>query len=116
MDFNFPDKRGTGIERLVPHADPDMVEIMKKLIRYDPDERLLARQALKDPYFRDFRYAEKERATGPAGPLAATSPVESQKMEGEDKKREPKKGKAGMSASSSTVSIDISDAQEAQNV
>ena len=45
----------------MPHADSDLVELMKKLVRrkesssehtksgrYDPDERILARQALKD--------------------------------------------------------------------
>merc|ERR1719183_936247 len=63
MDFNFPEKRGTGIERLIPHAEPDLVDVMKKLIRYDPDERILARQALKDPYFRELRDAEKERVS-----------------------------------------------------
>ena len=40
---------GTGLERLIPHADVELVELMKKLIRYDPDERILARQALKAP-------------------------------------------------------------------
>lgn len=62
MDFNFPEKKGTGIERLIPHADPELVELMKKLIKYDPDERILARQALKDPFFRDL--AEKKEASG----------------------------------------------------
>ncbi|CAL1147232.1 unnamed protein product [Cladocopium goreaui] len=61
MDFNFPEKKGTGIERLIPHAEPELVELMKKLVRYDPDERILARQALKDPYFRELREAEKDR-------------------------------------------------------
>jgi len=63
MDFNFPEKKGTGIERLIPHADGELTELMKKLLRYDPDERILARQALKDPYFRDLRDAEKEMAS-----------------------------------------------------
>merc|ERR1711881_76890 len=74
MDFNFPEKQGTGIERLVPHATPELVELMKKLLRYDPDERILARQALKDAYFTDLRHAEKERAAAP--PLGASSAVE----------------------------------------
>jgi len=76
MDFNFPEKKGTGIERLVPHADPELIELMKKLIRYDPDERVLARQALKDPYFRDLRDAEKERLSGSAPPLGGGQQVE----------------------------------------
>lgn len=61
MDFNFPERKGTGIEKLVPHADPELTELLKKLIKYDPDERALARQALKDSYFTDVREAEKER-------------------------------------------------------
>mmetsp|Transcript_21045 Transcript_21045/g.33943 ORF Transcript_21045/g.33943 Transcript_21045/m.33943 type:complete len:538 (+) Transcript_21045:77-1690(+) len=70
MDFNFPEKKGRGIETLVPHADPEVVELMKKLIKYDPDERVLARQALKEPYFKDLRDAEKERLAGGGQPLA----------------------------------------------
>lgn len=28
--------QGTGIERLIPHADADLVELMKKLVRSEP--------------------------------------------------------------------------------
>jgi len=62
MDFNFPEKKGTEIERLIPHAEPDLVELMRKLIKYDPDERIIARKALKDPYFRELRDAERAKA------------------------------------------------------
>ncbi|CAE7392704.1 MOK, partial [Symbiodinium necroappetens] len=60
MDFNFPEKKGTGIERLIPHAEPECVELMQKLLRYDPEERILARQALRDPYFRELHEIKKE--------------------------------------------------------
>jgi len=73
MDFDFPEKKGTGLERLVPHADSDLVEIIKKLIRYDPDDRILARQALKDPFFRDLRDAEKDSAAVSAAPSSLPS-------------------------------------------
>lgn len=106
MDFNFPEKKGTGIERLVPHADPDLIELMKKLIRYDPDERILARQALKDPYFRDLRDAEKERVSGSAPPLGNVE--RSSRSSGMRDKHA-----VGMSASSSTASIGPSDTPEA---
>lgn len=90
MDFNFPEKKGTGLERLIPHADVELIELMKKLIRYDPDDRILARQALKDPYFRDLRDAEKDAAAaGP--PLQARG-------------RDPMMAKASMSSSSSVAS------------
>mmetsp|Transcript_47116 Transcript_47116/g.132520 ORF Transcript_47116/g.132520 Transcript_47116/m.132520 type:complete len:336 (-) Transcript_47116:25-1032(-) len=62
MDFNFVQKKGTGIERLVPHAEPEVVELLKRLIKYDPDERILARQVLKDAYFKDLREADKQRS------------------------------------------------------
>lgn len=106
MDFNFPEKKGTGIERLVPHADPDVIELMKKLIRYDPDERVLARQALKDPYFRDLRDAEKERLSGSAPPLASTVERNARSSGARDKTVQ-------MSASSSTASMNPSETPEA---
>mmetsp|Transcript_75433 Transcript_75433/g.161621 ORF Transcript_75433/g.161621 Transcript_75433/m.161621 type:complete len:540 (-) Transcript_75433:80-1699(-) len=98
MDFNFPDKKGTGIERLIPHADADLTELMKKLIRYDPDERILARQALKDPFFRELRDAEKDI-------LAAASPAIHPGSSGGAHNRDPSIGaKPGMSSSSSAAS------------
>jgi len=41
MDFNFPEKKGSGIDRLIPHADPELVSLIKRLTRYDPDDRIL---------------------------------------------------------------------------
>jgi len=109
MDFNFPEKKGTGIERLVPHADPDLVELMKKLIRYDPDERVLARQALKDPYFRELRDAEKERLSGSAPALGAGQQGSTEQQVTRNTRssghRDQKTLAVGMSASSSTASI-----------
>jgi renal tumor antigen len=138
MDFNFPEKRGTGIERLVPHADPGLVEVMKKLIRYDPDERILARQALKDSYFRELRDAEKgekERGSGKgeettsAGASAGAGgaselpppPHHRRGGGGGDHRTLPPQpsyaapvlpGKAGISESSSATSVDIGHGDE----
>ena len=59
MNFNFPQKTGTGIEKLLPNGSPDAIDLIKKLLIYNPDERYSAGQALKHPYFREFREAEK---------------------------------------------------------
>jgi len=59
-DFNEPVK-GTGLERLCPHASTEFFELLYKLLKYDPDERILARQALKDPYFRDLRETDRRQ-------------------------------------------------------
>mmetsp|Transcript_117233 Transcript_117233/g.304328 ORF Transcript_117233/g.304328 Transcript_117233/m.304328 type:complete len:427 (+) Transcript_117233:117-1397(+) len=61
LDLNFPAKKGSGIERLVPHAEASAVELINRLIKYDPDDRAHARQVLKDPYFKEQREAEKEQ-------------------------------------------------------
>jgi len=97
MDFNFPEKKGTGIDRLIPHADVDLIELMKKLVRYDPDERILARQALKDPYFRELRDAEKD-LTSAANSLQSGAA-------GGNRNCDPSLAtKAGLSSSSSAAS------------
>lgn len=52
MDFNFPAKEGTGIPKLIPHASPECIDLICKLLAYNPDDRLSARQAMKHAYFR----------------------------------------------------------------
>jgi len=96
MDFNFTEKKGTGIERLIPHADADLTELMKKLIRYDPDERILARQTLKDPFFRELRDAEKDLPS--AAPQLPTN-----SGGGGSRSRDASIPKAGVSATNSGV-------------
>jgi hypothetical protein len=83
MSYNFPPKEGTGIDRLIPNASPECIDIIKKLLAYNPDDRyvretiqlpsisinflpsrLSARQALRHSYFNDLREMEKRTKTG----------------------------------------------------
>lgn len=59
INYNFPSKPGTGIEKLVPHASRDAVSLIQGLCMYDPDERMTARQALKHPFFREYWGSEE---------------------------------------------------------
>ena len=59
MDFNFPDKEGTGISQLIPHVSPEGQELICKLLAYNPDDRPTAKAALNSPYFRDLRNQDK---------------------------------------------------------
>jgi len=58
IDFNFPHKEPQIMAKLIPHCSPDCVDIITKLLAYDPDDRLSARQAVKHPYFKDLRATE----------------------------------------------------------
>lgn len=61
VEFNFGTQEGTGIEKLIPHASPDAIDLINKLLAYNPDDRLSARQALRHPYFRELREQEKKQ-------------------------------------------------------
>ena len=69
MEFNFPKKEGTGIIKLIPHVTPDAQEIIVKLLEYNADNRISASQALKSPYFKELREADKTliENIGPGG-------------------------------------------------
>ncbi|KAL2642367.1 hypothetical protein R1flu_009954 [Riccia fluitans] len=58
-EFKFPQQDGTGIARLIPHASPACVELLNKLLAYNPDDRLSARQALRHIYFKELREKDK---------------------------------------------------------
>jgi len=62
MNFNFPQKKGTGISKRLPHASLECIELIELMCTYDPDERISAKQALRHPYFRQLRDADKKAA------------------------------------------------------
>lgn len=55
MEFDFPQKKGTGIEKMLKHVSKHCVDLLNKMMTYDPDDRITASQALKHPYFKDLR-------------------------------------------------------------
>jgi renal tumor antigen len=59
MDFDFPDKEGTGINKLIPQLSEDSKDIIGKLLIYNPDNRITANQALKHPFFKELRDQDK---------------------------------------------------------
>lgn len=68
MEFNFPYKEGTGIDKLIPHASQECIDLISNLsiyvhieqmLVYVPEERISARKALKHPFFSTI--VEKEK-------------------------------------------------------
>jgi renal tumor antigen len=55
MEIKFAAKTGTGIDSLIPHASENCRELIKQLLIYEEEARITASQALKHPFFREFR-------------------------------------------------------------
>ncbi|OWZ21420.1 CMGC/RCK protein kinase [Phytophthora megakarya] len=61
IDFNFPKEDGTNIAKLIPHASAAAIDLIHRMLAYDPSKRMNAREALRHEYFKEIR--ELEEAT-----------------------------------------------------
>lgn len=52
---NFPHKTGIGINKFLSHVSNECQDLISKLLAYNPDERLTAKQALSHSYFKDLK-------------------------------------------------------------
>jgi len=84
MEINFPPKEGTGIDRNIAHMSPEAKDLINKMLKYNAEERITAKEALAHPYFREFT-EEVRRAPSPTVKLL---PADS--GAGEAKKKEEK--------------------------
>ena len=53
-EFNFEYKKGIGIQRYLNHVSPKIVDLINKMLVYDPDKRLTAKQCLNHECFKDL--------------------------------------------------------------
>ncbi len=82
INFDFPTQKGIGIPQLVPHASPEAIDLMVKLLKYDAAERITAREAMRHPYFKDVREAEAKQQSDAKVVAASTMPASGASVSG----------------------------------
>lgn len=48
------------LEEIIPNAPPDGIDLLKKLLQFNPDKRLTAEQALSHPFVARFHNPDEE--------------------------------------------------------
>lgn len=60
IDLEFKHYEPKNMARLIPHVGPQCIDLINKMLTYDPDERISAKEVVKHPYFSDLREQEKK--------------------------------------------------------
>ena len=61
-EFNFEYQKGIGIQRYLGHVSPDVVDLVGKMLIYEPDLRPTARECLNHECFKEFALQDKKNA------------------------------------------------------
>ena len=54
LNFTFPKFVPTSLSQLIPNASEQAIDLMMKMMTFDPQKRITPQQALKHPYFEGF--------------------------------------------------------------
>ena len=73
ISFDFPPQKAIGIPQLIPHATPDCIDLIVKMLKYDAVERITAREAMRHPYFKEARESEAKALSDSANLGASNS-------------------------------------------
>ena len=69
IDINFTPKEGTGVEKLIMHISDEARDLICKMLLYNHEERITAKEALNHPYFVDFHDDINKRIPSPMSKL-----------------------------------------------
>ena len=60
-DIVYEKQSGTGVKNLLANVSSECVDLIQKMLVYDPDKRITAKQALNHPYFKDLYEQEQKK-------------------------------------------------------
>ena len=60
-DIVYEKQCGTGIKSMLPNVSNECVDVIQRMLTYDPDKRITAKQALNHPYFKDLYEQEQKK-------------------------------------------------------
>lgn len=78
ISFAFPNQKSTDLHNLIPRASPEAIELLTKLLIYDPNQRIKAGDALNLPAFDSIRQFEQNWQNGPKNVPFALAYLQSQ--------------------------------------
>jgi serine/threonine protein kinase len=61
----LPKREGKKFEDLFKGANSLAIDLLKKMLTYDPDERITVAQALQHPYLKQLHFPDDEPTTNP---------------------------------------------------
>eukprot|EP01025_Chloroclados_australasicus_P051797 TRINITY_DN6036_c0_g1_i5.p1 TRINITY_DN6036_c0_g1~~TRINITY_DN6036_c0_g1_i5.p1 ORF type:complete len:550 (+),score=62.39 TRINITY_DN6036_c0_g1_i5:126-1775(+) len=68
--LSMPTKQAMDFAKVFPNTDPNALNLLKRLLAFDPAERPTAEEALADPYFKGLQNIAREPAAEPVSKLA----------------------------------------------
>jgi|TARA_B110000305_G_C19372826_1_gene605420 serine/threonine protein kinase len=61
----LPKREGKNFDELFKGASKEAIDLIKKMLTYDPEERITIAEALKHPYLKALHYPDDEPTTEP---------------------------------------------------
>ena len=63
--LQLPKREGKKFEDLFKGANPLAIDLLKKMLTYDPDDRITVAKALEHPYLKALHFPDDEPTTNP---------------------------------------------------
>merc|ERR1712032_586858 len=61
MELDFEEQEGCGIQARLPDASPECLDLLQRMLEYEPQARITAGEALRHPFFDEVREVEARK-------------------------------------------------------